>query len=84
MRQAQEFFKAAQNASLVESPPLLIYYSFLNLAKALAITKGRSDLVGGVVHGINVVGGTEHTVKSAQIQRCKPTSSRTALRRSAR
>ena len=68
VRQAQEFFKAAQNASSIESPPLLYYYSFLNLAKALAITKGRSELVGGVTHGINVVGGTEHTVKNAHIE----------------
>ncbi len=61
VRQAREYFEAAERASSIETRPLLYYYSFLNLAKAIAMGRGRSDLVGKVRHGVSPVGGTGHS-----------------------
>lgn len=68
VRQAREYFTAAERASSIETRPLLYYYSFLNLAKAIAMARGRSGLVGKVSHGVAVVGGTGHTPGAAKIQ----------------
>jgi hypothetical protein len=56
VRQGQEYFLAAERASTIETRPLLYYYSFLNLAKALSISRGRSGLIGKVSHGVAVAG----------------------------
>lgn len=50
VRQAREYFVAAERASTIETRPLLYYYSFLNLGKALSIARGRRGLVGKVGH----------------------------------
>lgn len=71
VRQAREYFAAAERATSIETPPLLYYYSFLNLAKAIAMGRGRSGLVGSkVTHGIAHVGGvgTGHTPSTAKLQ----------------
>lgn len=70
VRQAREYFSAAERATSIETPPLLYYYSFLNLAKAIAMGRGRSGLVGKVSHGIAHVGGpgTGHTPSTARLQ----------------
>ena len=53
VRQAREYFTAAERASAIETRPLLYYYySFLNLGKAISITRGRPGMVGKVSHGI--------------------------------
>jgi hypothetical protein len=39
VRQAQEYFSAAERAAAIETRPLLYYYSFLNLTKALALAR---------------------------------------------
>lgn len=62
VRQAQEYFSAAERATAIETRPLLYYYSFLNLTKALALARHRPGIVGKVSHGINLIGGTSHTV----------------------
>lgn len=41
VRQAREYYAAAEHASAIETKPLLYYYSFLNLSKALALTRGE-------------------------------------------
>jgi hypothetical protein len=67
VRQAREYFHAAATSSSVETQPLLYYYAFLNLGKAISIARGRQGLVGKVHHGMAVVGGTAHTPQSAQL-----------------
>ena len=37
LRQAQEFYRAAEASNAPEARPLLYYYGFMNLTKALAI-----------------------------------------------
>jgi uncharacterized protein (UPF0332 family) len=49
--QAYEFFEAGSNPQL-HSRPLLFYYSFLNLAKALVLTDG-TELSPAPKHGIS-------------------------------
>lgn len=70
VRQAREYFAAAERATSIETPPLLYYYSFLNLAKAIAMGRGRSGMVGKVRHGIAHLGGpgTGHTPSTAKLQ----------------
>jgi len=65
--QAHEYFRAADQASTIETRPLLYYYSFLNLGKALAIVRGRPNMVGRVEHGIAPVGSSGHAVSSAEL-----------------
>jgi hypothetical protein len=54
VRQAREYHLAADTARSTEAQPLLYYYGFLNLAKALAIATGRPGIVGRVEHGLRV------------------------------
>lgn len=68
VRQAREYFGAAERANSVETRPLLYYYSFLNLAKAIAMGRGRPGMVGKVSHGIAHVGGTGHLPSTAKLQ----------------
>jgi hypothetical protein len=67
VRQAREYFTAAERADTIESRPLLYYYSFLNLAKALALARGRPGLVGKVVHGIGQVVRTGFTPATSEV-----------------
>ena len=55
VRQSREYFRAAEQAATIETRPLLYYYSFLNLGKAISILRGRPNLVGKVSHGIAAV-----------------------------
>jgi hypothetical protein len=48
VRQAREYFTAAERADTIESRPLLDYYSFLNLAKALALARRRPGWSAGL------------------------------------
>ena len=73
VRQAREYFSAAERASSIETRPLLYYYSFLNLAKTIAMVRRRTGLVGKVIHGIAPVGGASsgHTPSTAKLQIAK-------------
>ncbi len=51
--QARDFFKAATNSDISAAKPLLLYYSFLNLAKCLATYRLGSPLGANVKHGIS-------------------------------
>lgn len=51
--QAEQFFKAAYDAQLWASKPLLTYYSFLNLAKAFALTQGLRATFDKAQHGLS-------------------------------
>lgn len=52
VRQAKEYFTAAERAGALETRPLLYYYAFLNLGKAISISRGRPNMVGKVTHGV--------------------------------
>ncbi|WP_228501600.1 YaaC family protein [Nocardioides agariphilus] len=67
VRQAREYFTAAERAATIETRPLLYYYSFLNLGKALSIVRGRPNLVGKVHHGIGASGAAGHDVSTAEL-----------------
>lgn len=67
VRQAKEYFNAAERAGALETRPLLYYYSFLNLGKALAIARGRTGMVGKVKHGVAAVHTSGYSPTSAEI-----------------
>lgn len=67
VRQAKEYFNAAERAGALETRPLLYYYSFLNLGKALSIARGRSGMVGKVKHGVAAVHSSGYSPTSAEI-----------------
>ena len=50
--QARDFYDAAQNSDVSAAQPLLLYYSFLNLAKCFVVNKRDSEL-GTVKHGLS-------------------------------
>lgn len=76
VHQAQEYFSAADRAGAAETRPVLYYYSFLNLAKVLAMTRGRGRLVGKAMHGVHVVSSAPHTPAGACVgfRRSSPSS----------
>jgi hypothetical protein len=67
VRQAKEYFNAAERAGALETRPLLYYYSFLNLGKALSIARGRTGMVGKVKHGVASVHSSGYAPTSAEI-----------------
>lgn len=67
VRQGREYFTAAERADTIETRPVLYYYSFLNLAKALAIARTRQRVIGKVVHGIVPIGGSGHMPSTAEL-----------------
>lgn len=50
--QSRDFFTAAQNSDVSAAKPLLLYYSFLNLAKCLTVRRNGAAL-GVVRHGLS-------------------------------
>ncbi|MBE1456967.1 hypothetical protein H4W79_001181 [Nocardiopsis terrae] len=67
VRQSQEYFRAAQQASAIETRPLLYYYSFLNLGKAISILRGRQHMVGKVTHGISPMDSSGYDPNTAKV-----------------
>jgi hypothetical protein len=51
-KQARDFFTAAQSSEISAAKPLLLYYSFLNLAKCLVVKK-RGTALATVMHGLS-------------------------------
>ena len=51
--QAEEFFSASVDGRSVITAPLLLYYSFLNLAKAFCLLRGHQTSFGKAQHGIS-------------------------------
>jgi hypothetical protein len=51
--QAQQFFGAAVRADLVAAKPLLLYYAFMNIAKALCLTRSRRATFDQAQHGLS-------------------------------
>lgn len=52
LEQAQDFFKAATTTGIIASRPLLLYYCFMNLAKAFALTVQQQSSFDQAQHGL--------------------------------
>ena len=52
LRQGEDFFKAMENSDTQAAKPLLLYYSFLNLAKCFIVFKKKTLLDSGLYHGL--------------------------------
>lgn len=50
--QAEEFYRAAASAQSHYGRPLLLYYAFMNLAKALCLHRGNRNVLGKSQHGL--------------------------------
>jgi hypothetical protein len=52
LEQAQDFYKAATTAGIIASRPLLLYYCFMNLMKAYALTVQQQPSFDRAHHGL--------------------------------
>jgi len=52
LRQAEDYFRAATVGRELAVRPVLLYYAFLNLGKAYAVSKGNTKLAGRSFHGV--------------------------------
>lgn len=62
VEQAQDFYNASLTATLASARPLLLYYSFMNLVKAYALTTGTIATFDRAQHGLSEqirTGGSE-------------------------
>jgi hypothetical protein len=53
LEQARDFYVSAMAANVAAARPLQLYYCFLNLAKALALTSGTAATFDGAQHGLS-------------------------------
>jgi hypothetical protein len=53
LRQAHDFYRAATNSEISAAKPLLLYYSYLNLAKCLATYRAGISLGSRIKHGLS-------------------------------
>jgi len=53
LEQSFDYFKAASVASITAARPLLLYYSFLNLAKVLVLTRNIRTNLDVAKHGLS-------------------------------
>lgn len=53
LNQARDFFQAANQAGTLESRPLSLYYSYMNLVKAFCLTKGTQTTFDKAQHGLS-------------------------------
>lgn len=75
LAQAEDFFRSAAASTLVTAKPILIYYCFLNLAKAFVLQKKLRTEYAKAQHGMQEgihPGGTEFTDSFLKAYRSKP------------
>ena len=53
LEQARDFYTSALSANIAAARPLQLYYCFLNLAKAFALTSGAAPTFGRARHGLS-------------------------------
>lgn len=53
LEQAEDFFSASGRADAAAAKPLLLYYSFLNLAKALILVRSQGAVLNKASHGLS-------------------------------
>lgn len=51
-QQAEDYFRAATVGREMAVRPVLLYYAFMNLAKAYAVTRGNPRMAGRALHGV--------------------------------
>lgn len=77
LAQSRDFYSSAQHADVNAAKPLLLYYSFLNLAKCLVVSRNGTAL-GSVHHGLTerlpTTAGAMHGNVSIDITRSPGTS----------
>ena len=66
--QSEDFFYAAQVAKLTAAKPLLLYYGFMNLAKAYVLKKKIRPELSSAYHGLISLPVTLNTLPSAKIK----------------
>ena len=77
LAQAEDFFKSAATSSLVTAKPILIYYCFLNLAKAFVLQRKLRVEYARAQHGLQEElhpGGTEFVNSFLKAYRSKPSA----------
>lgn len=52
LEQAKDFYVAAVDGSILAARPLVLYYSFMNLAKAYSLTRGTEPTFDQAQHGL--------------------------------
>jgi len=72
--QAEDYFKAATSGGVIAAKPVLLYYSFLNLAKAFALTEGKASNLGKIGHGLSEQGGGGQKFSGAYIEAYQSTT----------
>lgn len=77
--QAQEFYTAAKAASALRAKPLLLYYAFLNCAKALCLHRGNANVLGAVQHGLSEQENAGATLKAATVDAHPSTAARSNM-----
>lgn len=68
VRQAKEYYAAAESAVNIETKPVLFYYSFLNAVKALGLAERQSGLIGSVFHGVSHQFRAGETITTAKLR----------------
>ncbi|MDG9884143.1 YaaC family protein [Pseudomonas sp. GD04058] len=53
LKQAKDFFQAANQAGTLESRPLSLYYSYMNMVKAFCLTRGTQTTFDKAQHGLS-------------------------------
>jgi hypothetical protein len=66
--QAHEFYSAALSNSTARAKPLLLYYAFLNLTKALCLCRGNTAVIGQAQHGLSEAGNAGTSLKAATVE----------------
>lgn len=75
LAQAEDFYRSALASTLVTAKPILIYYCFLNLAKAFVLQKKLRAEYARAQHGLQEAvhaGGVEFTDSFVKAYRSKP------------
>lgn len=66
--QAHEFYSAALSNSTMRAKPLLLYYAFLNLTKALCLCRMNKNVIGDAQHGLSESTDSGTTLRAAKIK----------------
>jgi hypothetical protein len=74
-RQAEDYFRAANIGRELAVRPVLLYYAFLNLAKAYTVAKGNVALAGKTSHGVSSPPSKPRQIQGALIRFERPTKS---------
>lgn len=66
--QSQDFFRSAQIARVSAAKPILLYYAFLNLAKAFILSKRVRPELSNAYHGLKNVDIPHRTLTNAKLE----------------